>query len=148
MTMACVDEASLQERLRVAKQEVALARQNEEAVREQIRSIGSYEEDSLLYLCDGEGSPLLTHAMSFLDTMDVGRCTLVCRALNHQAVKCWGNMCKGIMLEIDSIVAHTTITNRGFNALRQFNNVFAKKQGAVQYTILTEQLSNDYDKSI
>eukprot|EP00984_Skeletonema_dohrnii_P022273 scaffold11405_cov61-Skeletonema_dohrnii-CCMP3373.AAC.1 len=139
MAMASVDASLLQGRLRAAKQEVALARRNEEAAREQIRSIGLYEEDSLLALCDGGGSPLLTHAISFLDERDVGRCAMVCQDLHYAAVKCWENILKMILIDLDSIMG-TTITSKDkvdvdvgrlTTALSQLNNVFAKKQGAV-----------------
>eukprot|EP00985_Skeletonema_marinoi_P006353 scaffold2749_cov128-Skeletonema_marinoi.AAC.5 len=156
MAMASVDASSLQERLRAAKQEVALARRNEEAAREQIRSIGLYEEDSLLALCDGGGSPLLTHAISFLDERDVGRCAMVCQDLHYAAVKCWENMLKMILIDLDSMM-DTTITSKDkvdvdvgrlTTALSQLNNVFAQKQGAVPHTILTTQVKNDYDKVV
>jgi len=156
MAMASVDSSSLQERLRAAKQEVALARRNEEAAREQIRSIGLYEEDSLLALCDGGGSPLLTHAISFLDERDVGRCAMVCQDLHYAAVKCWENILKMILIDLDSMM-DTTISSKDkvdvdvgrlTTALSQLNNVFAKKQGAVPQTILTAQVRNDYDKVV
>ena len=156
MAMASVDASSLQERLRAAKQEVALARRNEETAREQIRSIGLFEEDSLLALCDGGGSPLLTHAISFLDERDVGRCAMVCQDLHYAAVKCWENMLKMILIDLDSMM-DTTITSKDkvdvdvgrlTTALSQLNNVFAQKQGAVPHTILTTQVKNDYDKVV
>ena len=156
MAMASVDASSLQERLRAAKQEVALARRNEEAAREEIRSIGLFEEDSLLALCDGGGSPLLTHAISFLDERDVGRCATVCQDLHYAAVKCWENILKMILIDLDSMM-DTTITSKDkvdvdvgrlTTALSQLNNVFAKKQGAVPQTILTAQVRNDYDKVV
>jgi hypothetical protein len=65
---------SLQEQLRAAKLAVVLAKENEENVRQQIRSTGAFEEDSLLSLCDKEDSPLLGSVMNFLDKTDVARC--------------------------------------------------------------------------
>lgn len=45
-----INTDSLQEQLRAAKLAVVLAKENEESVRQQIRSSGAFEEDSLLCL--------------------------------------------------------------------------------------------------
>ena len=75
--------------LELAQAELAIAQRNVEDLRQQIRSSGRYEADSLLRLSDGGDDHMLAHIMCYLDANDVGRCAMVCHALNNQTGKCW-----------------------------------------------------------
>jgi hypothetical protein len=77
------------EQLKAAQAELAIAQRNVEDLRQQIRSYGRYEADSLLRLSDGGDDHILAHIMCFLDVNDVGRCAMVCHALNKQSEKYW-----------------------------------------------------------
>ena len=77
------------ERLKAIQMELALAEKRVENIRQQIRSNGRYEADSLLRLSDGGDEHILAHMMCFLDVEDVVRCAMVCNVLNNQAAKCW-----------------------------------------------------------
>jgi hypothetical protein len=77
------------DRLEVAQRELATAQKNMTQVREQMRSNGGFEPDSLLYLCVGEDDHVLSAVMEFLTIEDVGRCEMVCRTLKLRAKHCW-----------------------------------------------------------
>ncbi len=77
-----------QDQVRAAQLQLNLAQQNLERRRQQIRSGGNYEPDSLFCLCDGEGH-LLAHIIDYLDINDLGRCGEVCRTLKNQTDGCW-----------------------------------------------------------
>ncbi len=70
-------------------EELAIAQRNVEDLRQQIRSYGRYETDSLLRLSDGGDDHILAHIMCYFDANDVSQCAMVCHALNNQAGKCW-----------------------------------------------------------
>ena len=150
------DTDSLQERLRAAKLAVVLAKENEEIVRQQIRSSGAFEEDSLLCLCDRTDSPLLVHVMNFLDKTDIARCAMTCHALRSQAELHWMARHKSFLNDLDSL--HMTIpSDKPFAwcdidsptlALEQMVAILGKKQGPVEYDILAGQLRNDFDNSM
>jgi hypothetical protein len=149
------DTDSLQERLRAAKLAVVLAKENEEIVRQQIRSSGAFEEDSLLCLCDRTDSPLLVHVMNFLDKTDIARCAMTCHALRSQAELHWMARHKSFLNDLDSLM--TIPSDKPFArcdidsptlALEQMVAILGKKQGPVEYDILAGQLRNDFDNSM
>jgi len=78
--------------LALAQKRVELAQQHMEGIRQQIRSKGNYEPDSLLYLCDGEDNHILSLIMGYLAAEEVGRCEVVCSVLKKQAVQYWENL--------------------------------------------------------
>lgn len=78
--------------LALAQKRVELAQQHMEGIRQQIRSKGNYEPDSLLYLCDGEDNNILSLIVGYLAAEEVGRCELVCSVLKKQAVQYWENL--------------------------------------------------------
>ena len=86
--------ASGMDRLKASKVELELAKKQMEDIRQQIRSKGNYEPDSLLYLCDGEDNHILSHIMNYLTIEDTGRCELVCHTLKKQAVQYWDRLDK------------------------------------------------------
>ena len=93
------------ERLKAAQAELAIAQQkvmdvaqNLEDIRQKIRSSGRYEVDSLLRLSHDD----LFHIICFLDVHDVGRCAMVCHALNNQTGKCWESF-EAKLLTYDSL---------------------------------------------
>ena len=152
-----IDSDSLQEQLRAAKLAVVLAKENEETVRQQIRSSGAFEKDSLLCLCDKEDSPLLGSVMNFLDKTDVARCAMTCLALNLQAELHWIARHKSFLNDLDSLVMSTIPSDKPFSyhdidsgnlALEQMVAILEKKQGPVEYDILAGQLKNDFDNSM
>lgn len=152
-----IDADPLQERLRAAKLAVVLAKENEENVRQQIRSSGSFEEDSLLSLCDKEDSPLLGSVMNFLDKTDVARCATTCLALNLQAELHWIARHKSFLNDLESLVMSAIPSDKPFSwcdidspnlALEQMVAILGKKQGPIEYDILAGQLRNDFDNSM
>lgn len=152
-----IDTDSLQEQLRAAKLAVVLAKENEDNVRQQIRLFGAFEEDSLLYLCDKEESPLLGSVMNFLDKTDVARCAMTCLALRLQAELHWIARHKSFLNDLDSLVMSDIPSDKPFAyhdidsgnlALEQMVAILEKKQGPVEYDILAGQLRNDFDNSM
>ena len=73
------------ERLKAAQVELALAQMQMEDTRQKIRASGSFEPDSLLFLCDGEDNNILFYIMDYLSVEDSGRCEMVCSILKKQA---------------------------------------------------------------
>ena len=67
-----------QQRLMAARNELVAAKNNMTRVREQLRSQGAYEPDSLLYLSDGKDENILTAIFMYLTPEDVARCELTC----------------------------------------------------------------------
>lgn len=81
-----------------ARNELERAEKHMASIREQIRSMGLPAPDSLLFLADGEGSPLLTTILLFLSTDDVGRCEVTCQCLRAQAAQYWSHLVnKGVL---------------------------------------------------
>jgi len=78
------------ERLHAAQKELELAHNNMKDIRQQIRSRGNYEPDSLLCLCNGyDNHHILSHILKYLSIEDVGRCEIVCSTLKQQATHYW-----------------------------------------------------------
>ena len=143
-----IDTDSLQEQLRAARLAVVLAKENEESVRQQIRSSGAFEEDSLLCLFDRTDSPLLAYVMNFLDKTDVARCAMTCLALRLQAELHWMARHKSFLNDLDSLVMSTIPSDKPFSwcdidsgnlALEHMVAILEKKQGPVEYDILAGQ---------
>jgi hypothetical protein len=76
-------------RVEAAQKELAMAQKNMTEVREQMRSNGYYEPDSLLCLSDGEDDNVLSTVMEFLTVEDAGRCEMVCQTLKRRANHYW-----------------------------------------------------------
>ena len=136
------------ERLKAAQAEMALAHQNVmdlaqnlEDIRQQIRSSGRYEVDSLLRLSHDD----LFHIMCYLHVNDIGRCAMVCHALNNQTEKCWESF-EARLLTHNSLRSPSA-TNSRERVTRYYNaSHFATQIGALgenisKHTIISRQNS-------
>ena len=142
------DDATLFERFYAAQKELVLAQKNMEDIRQQIRSRGNYEPDSLLYLCNGDDNHhILSHIMKYMSNEDVGRCEIVCSTLKLQAKHYWD-----MKLNDSNINNHPTLRSSSATCSRdvvmryQFASTLAKSIGDMKYSISKHLVEATYDR--
>jgi len=133
------------ERLKLAESELALAQQHMEGIRQQIRSKGNYEPDSLLFLCDGEDNNILSLIMGYLAVEEVGRCEVVCSMLKKQAIQYWKKLDELYFANNPTLRSPSAQSSREAVIRYKLASTLAKRIGDVGDSISRHLIDSEFD---